>query len=69
MMGNPGGCACCSSGGFLEFEPKSSYRWPTNFPPVESSVTVSGLLKMVEMEEDDQTYSFPRLFDADILPL
>lgn len=69
MMGNPGGCACCSSGGVLEFEPKSSYRWPTNFPPVESSVTVSGLLKMVEMEEDGRTYSFPRLFDADVLTL
>lgn len=68
-MGNPGGCACCSPGCVMEFEPKSSYKWLTNFPPVESSVTVSGLLKMVEMEEDGQTYSFPRLFDADVLTL
>ena len=47
LLGNPGGCACCSPGGVLEFEPKGSYKWPTNFPPVESGITVSGLLKMV----------------------
>lgn len=69
LLGSPGGCSCCSPGGVLEFEPKGSYKWPTNFPPVESGITVSGLLKMVDMEEDGQTYAIPRLFDADILPL
>jgi len=67
MTGNPGGCACCSPGGVLEFEPKASYRWPADFPGVESRITVSGVLKMVEMEDAGQVFSVPRLFDAEIL--
>ena len=52
--------------GVIEFEPKSSYKWPTSFPPIESRITVSGRLKMVAMEDGGQIYSVPRLFEADI---
>jgi len=69
MMGNSGGCACCAPGGVLEFEPKGSLKWPDDFPRAESRITVSGLLKLVEVEEDGQRYPVPRLFDADVLPL
>ena len=66
MMDNPGGCACCAPGGVIEFEPKELYKWPADFPPVESRITVSGLLKMVKIEDDGQIYSVPRLFEADV---
>lgn len=68
LVGESGGCACCAPGGVLEFEPKSSYKWPTNFPPVESRITISGLLKMVEIGDEEQSYSIPRLLDAAISP-
>lgn len=68
LIGEAGGCACCSPGGVLEFEPKSSYKWPTDFPSVNSRITISGLLKMMEVGDEEQSYSIPRLVDADISP-
>ena len=52
----------------MEFEPKSSYKWTTDFPSVNSRITISGLLKMVDVGDEKQSYSIPRLFDADISP-
>jgi hypothetical protein len=71
MMGNPEGCACCAPGGVLEFEPKSSYKWPEDFPPLETVVTVQGRLAMFEVGDcalRQPTYQIPRLVDADIFP-
>ena len=66
FMGDPGGCSCCSPGGVLEFMPKDSYAWPTNFPPLESRVTITGRLKMFEVGTPEQSFTIPRLVDADI---
>ena len=66
LMGDPGGCSCCAPGGVLEFMPKDSYVWPTNFPPVESRITVTGSLKMFEVGSQEQSVSIPRIIDADI---
>ena len=66
LMGNQGGCSCCSPGGVLEFLPKDSYVWPTNFPPVESRIMVTGCLKMFEVGAPEQSFTIPRLVDADI---
>lgn len=61
-----GGCSCCASGVVLEFTPKSSYAWPTNFPPAESRVVVSGRLAMFEVVASGRSCSVPRLVDADV---
>ena len=53
----------------MEFEPKETYKWPEGFPSVDSRIVVCGTLKMVEIKEEGETYSIPRLFDADILGL
>ncbi len=66
LMGDPGGCACCSPGGVLEFVPKDSYVWPEGFPPVESQITVTGNIKMFEVGSPEQSFTIPRLVDADI---
>ena len=66
LISEPGGCACCAPGGVLEFEPKDSYKWPTSFPPVESRITVNGLLRMVEVGNEGKSYSIPRIVNADI---
>lgn len=66
-MGERGGCSCCSPGGVMEFEPKETYKWPEGFPSVGSRIVVSGTLKMVEIKEEGESYSIPRLIDADIL--
>jgi len=66
LMGDPGGCSCCSPGGVLEFMPKDSYTWPTNFPPLESRVMITGRLEMFEVGPPEQAFTIPRLVDADI---
>ena len=66
LMGDPGGCACCAPGGVLEFMPKDLYVWPTNFPPEESRITVTGRLKMFEVGTPEQSFTIPRLVDADM---
>ena len=69
LVGEESGCACCSAGGVLEFEPKVSYVWPTNFPPVETRIIVTGRLKMFKGEYADMPRAdctIPRLVDADI---
>ena len=66
LMGDPGGCSCCAPGGVLEFVPKESYVWPTNFPPVESRITLTGRLQMFEVGTPEQSFTIPRLVDADI---
>ncbi len=65
-FGTPGGCSCCSPSGIIEFEPKGARRWPEDFPPEESRITVVGRLKMVDMTVEGRRYVVPRLFDADI---
>ncbi len=69
LLGDSGGCSCCSPGGVLEFMPKDSYVWPTNFPPVESRITLTGRLKMFEVGTPEQSFTIPRLVDADISAL
>jgi len=59
------GCSCCTPG-VLEFVPKSSYHWPTNFPPVESTITVTGRVKVYKVTDGKDVYIIPRLDDADI---
>lgn len=66
LTGDAGGCSCCAPGGVLEFLPKDSYAWPTNFPPVESRITVTGRLKMFEVGSPEQSFTIPRLVDADM---
>lgn len=66
LMGDPGGCSCCAPGGVIEFMPKDSYAWPTNFPPAESRVTITGRLKMVEVGPKERRAAIPRLVDADM---
>lgn len=66
LMGEPGGCSCCAPGGVLELMPKDSYIWPTNYPPVESRITVTGRLKMFEIGPQEQSVTIPRLVDADM---
>ena len=66
LMGDPGGCACCAPGGVLEFMPKDSYVWPTNFPSVESRITLTGRLRMFEVGTPEQSFTIPRLVDADM---
>ena len=56
-------------GGVLEFMPKDSYVWPTNFPPVESRITLTGRLQMFEVGTPEQSFTIPRLVDADISAL
>ena len=68
-MGDPGGCACCAPSGVLEFMPKESYVWPTNFPSVESRITLTGRLQMFEVGTPEQSFTIPRLVDADISAL
>ena len=69
LMGDPGGCSCCAPGGVLEFMPKDSYVWPTDFPSVESRITLTGRLQMFEVETPEQSFTIPRLVDADISAL
>ena len=66
LIGNAGGCSCCAPGGVLEFMPKDSYAWPTNFPPLESRITVAGRLEMFTVGSPDQSFTIPRLVDASI---
>ena len=66
LMGESGGCSCCSPGGVMEFEPKETYKWPEGFPPEESRIVVCGTLKIVEIAEKSETYMIPRLAEADI---
>ena len=66
LIGASGGCSCCSAGGVLEFLPKDCYVWPTNFPQLESRVTITGRLKMFEVGNPEQSFTIPRLVDADI---
>jgi len=66
FIGDSGGCSCCSPGGVLEFMPKDTCVWPTNFPPVESRITVTGCLKMFEVGPQEQSFTIPRLVGADI---
>ena len=66
LMSDPGGCSCCAPGGVLEFIPRECYVWPTNFPPSESRITVTGRLKMFDIGPQEQSLTIPRLVDADI---
>ena len=66
LMSDPGGCSCCAPGGVLEFIPRECYVWPTNFPPSESRVTVTGRLKVFDIGSQGQSLTIPRLVDADI---
>lgn len=67
LMGESGGCSCCSPGGVMEFVPKKTYSWPEGFPPEESRIIVCGTLEMVDITEENETYTIPRLADADIV--
>lgn len=46
--------------------PKDSYAWPTNFPPLESRITVTGRLEMFTVGSPDQSFTVLRLVDASI---
>lgn len=67
LVGEAGGCSCCSVLGVLEFIPKGDLRWPDDFPAVESAITITGRLAMFEegdMEKRQGIYHIPRLVDA-----
>jgi len=66
LVGNPGGCSCCAPAGILEFEPAGACQWPTNFPPVDSTITVTGRLKIVETKLRTRSISTPLICDATI---
>ncbi len=66
LLGDSGGCSCCAPGGVLEFMPKDSYVWPTNFPPVRSRIAVTGRVGIFEVGTLEQPLAIPRLVDADI---
>ena len=71
-VGNVGGCACCAPELVVEFEPRNACDWPTNFPPAESRVKVTGRLKMVQIGGDllcQPAYDMPRLVDAEMSAL
>ena len=69
LIGDAAGCSCCSSAFVLEFTSKAGYAWPTNFPPAESMIRLTGTLKMFEVVESGQSYEIPRLVDAEIAAL
>lgn len=66
LIGDPSGCSCCSPGGVLEFVPKGTYVWPTNFPPVQSRIAVTGRLKMFDVGQPGRQFAIPRLVEADM---
>ncbi len=69
LVGNSAGCACCAPSLVLEFEPKDSYAWPTNYPPEESQITISGTLEMFEVGDNmlrQPVTKVPKLANADI---
>ena len=66
LTGGSGGCSCCAPGSVLEFMPKETYAWPTNFPPLESRITVTGRLEMFNVGSPDQSFIIPHLVDASI---
>lgn len=66
LVGNPGGCSCCGPAGILEFEPVGASQWPTNFPPVDSAITVTGRLRIVETRLRTRSISTPLICDATI---
>lgn len=71
LMGDPGECSCCAPGGVFEFMPKDPCVWPTDFPPLESRITVIGRLQMFEVGDNNlrhTEFSIPRLVDAEIVP-
>lgn len=71
LLGNAGGCACCSPGGVLEFEPPHGLEWPKDFPPLESRITVTGRLKMVETGDQSlrqPVFTIPRLVATRLTP-
>ena len=66
LIGEGGGCSCCEPSGVLDFMPKESYVWPTNFPPVYSRITVTGRLKVLKVGPQNDPVTIPCLVDADI---
>ncbi len=69
LSGAPGSCSCCSMGCVLEFEPSDPDDWTTNCPPVQSSIVVSGLLRMVKSSDNVQRQpvaTIPRIVRADV---
>ena len=66
LIGEGGGCSCCEPSGVLDFRPKESFVWPTNFPPVYSRITVTGRLKMLKVGPQNDPMTIPCLVDADI---
>lgn len=69
QLGEPGGCSCCTPGGILEFEPKDGMKWPEDFPPAGSQVTITGRLGMVEETDGRRMYVIPRLFGVEVSAL
>ena len=68
-MDDAGGCACCSMGFVLEFAPSDSEAWATNWPSIDSPITVSGRLEMNETGDNalrQPIVKMPRLVDATI---
>lgn len=68
-MDDAGGCACCSMGFVLEFDPSDSEAWATNWPSIDSPITVSGRLEMNETGDNMQRQpivKMPRLVDATV---
>ncbi len=68
-MDNPGGCSCCSTGFVLEFVPSDSEGWAAKWQSIDSPITVSGRLEMVEAGDSilrQSVVRIPRLVDADV---
>lgn len=68
-MDDAGGCACCSMGFVLEFDPSDSEAWATNWPSIDTPITMSGRLEMIETGDNMQRQpivKMPRLVDATV---
>ncbi len=68
-MDTPGGCSCCSTGFVLEFVPSDSEGWAAKWQSIDSPITVSGRLEMVEAGDSilrQSVVRIPRLVDADV---
>lgn len=69
LMDDAGGCSCCSTGFVLEFVPSDPEAWATNWPSIDSPITVSGRLEMFESGDNalpQPSVRTPRLVDATV---
>lgn len=69
LINDGGGCTCCSTGFVLEFVPSDSEAWAISWPSIDSPITVSGRLEMVQVGDNalrQPVVTIPRLVDAQV---